>query len=179
MKSRLPPLVAPFLVFGALVSLAACDQPKPRPAEPTQTAPAAAPIAAASKPVSAGLAKRDGMAGFSLDGINEAQDPLNKPATVAVGGPVTFTGFGFDPVAKAPAAAVDIVIDGVAYPAVYGHRRADVATYFKVPALENTGFSVTLPAGVLKPGRHEAIVRVVSADKAGYFDSAVIAFDGK
>ena len=76
-------------------------------------------------------------------------------------------------------AAVDLVVDGVAYPTTYNHQRSDVAAYFKTPALENTGFTVTLPAGAIKAGPHQAIVRVVSADKAGYFDSVAIGFVAK
>lgn len=171
MKSVLTPLAA-----LSVLALAACDQPKPRPADQA-AAPAAAPAAPAQPAAaSAGLAKREEMAGFSLDTINDAADPVNKPATVSAAGPVTFSGFGFDPVAKAPAAAVDIVIDGVAYPTTYGHQRQDVADYFKTPALANSGFTVTLPAGVVKPGQHQAVVRVVAADKSGYFDSVAIGF---
>lgn len=170
MKSVLTPLAV-----VSLLALAACDQPKTRNAD--DAAPAAA-SGAAAKPAaaSAGLAKREEMAGFSLDTINDAADPVNKPATVNAAGPLTFSGFGFDPVAKVPAAAVDIVIDGVAYPTTYGHQRADVATYFKSPSLENVGFTVTLPAGTVKPGQHQAVVRVVAADKSGYFDSVAIGF---
>lgn len=170
MKTALTPLVA-----LSVLALAGCDQPKPRPADAAGgPAPAAAPAQPAA--ASAGLAKREEMAGFSLDVINDAADPVNKPATISAAGPVTFSGFGFDPVAKAPAAAVDIVVDGVAYPTQYGHQRADVGAYFKTPALENTGFTVTLPPGVVKPGQHQAIVRVVAADKSGYFDSVAIGF---
>lgn len=169
MKSPLPLLAA-----LALVSLSACDQPKPRPG----AGASATPISAQAKPASQGLAKRSEVAGFYLDSINEAIDPMNKPAKV-VAGPVTLRGFGFDPVAKAPGAAVDIVIDGKAYPTVYGLERPDVAEYFKAPALLETGFTVTLPAGVVKRGRRQAIVRVVSVDKAGYFDSVVIGFDAR
>lgn len=172
MKSVLTPLTA-----LAFVALAACDQPKSRPADPAASAPAsAAPPAAPPAGASAGLPKRAEMAGFSLDVINDAKDPVNAPASVSAAGPMTFSGFGFDPVAKLPGAAVDIVIDGVAYPTSYGHQRKDVGDYFKAPALENTGFTVTLPAGAVKAGSHQAIVRVVSADKTGYFDSVVIGF---
>ena len=77
LKSVLTPLAA-----LSVLALAACDQPKPRPAEdaaaPAATAEPAKPAAA-----SAGLAKREEMAGFSLDTINDAADPVNKPATVA------------------------------------------------------------------------------------------------
>ena len=171
MKSALAPLCA-----LSIVALAACDQPKPRPTE--AAAPPAVATSEPAKPAAAstGLTKREEMAGFSLDTINEAADPVNKPATVSAAGSLTFSGFGFDPVAKAPASAVDIVIDGVAYPTAYGHQRADVGTYFKNPSLENTGFTVTLPAGAVKPGQHQAIVRVVAGDKSGYFDSVVIGF---
>jgi hypothetical protein len=181
LKSVLTPLAAPLLVFGVAFSLAACDQPKPRPAEPQAEAPVATPAPAPAAPAGAsvGLAKRAEMAGFSLDTINDAKDPVNTPATVSAAGPVSVSGFGFDPVAKAPGAAVDLVIDGVAYPTSYGHQRSDVATYFKTPALESSGFTVTLPAGAIKAGPHQAIVRVVSADKAGYFDSVTIGFVAK
>ena len=168
-------VITPLAVLACL-SLAACDQPKPRPAEPAAPPPAASAAPAVPAAASANLPKRAEMAGFSLDVINDAKDPVNTPARISAAGPVTLTGFGFDPVAKTPGAAVDIVIDGVAYPTSYGHQRKDVADYFKTPALENSGFTVTLPAGVIKPGPHQAVVRVVSADKTGVFDSVTIGF---
>lgn len=169
-------VLTPFAAL-ALIAVAACDQPKPRQATPP--AAGSAPSAPAPASASVGLTKRPEMAGFSLDAINEATDPVNRPATISADVPVTFSGFGFDPVAKAPGAAVDIVIDDVAYPTTYNHQRADVAAYFKTPALERTGFTVTLPAGTIKAGPHQAIVRVVAADKTGYFDSVTIGFVAK
>ena len=161
-----------------LLTLAGCDEPKPR-----RPPPAAAPANAAAPtllpPASVGLPKRAEMANFSLDQINEAVDPVNTPAKIRSGVATTFSGFGFDPVAMAPGKAVDIVVDGVAYGTAYGADRPDVATYFKTPALENSGFTVTLPAGAIKAGPHQAIVRVVAADKAGYFDSVTIGFVAK
>ena len=85
-------------------------------------------------------------------------------------------GFGFDPVAKAPAKGVDVVIDGKAYGAAYGGSRPDVASYFKAPGLTATGFTATLPAGSLAMGPHTAVVRVVAADGKGYFEGPTIAF---
>ncbi len=176
MNAALTPLAAPLLAFGALISLAACDQPKPRPAQPQAEASIAAPTPEAPVGASVGLPKRAEMAGFSLDVISDAKDPVNTAATISAAGPVTFAGFGFDPVTRTPGAAIDLVIDGVAWPTSYNHRRGDVATYFKAPALENSGFTVTLPAGAIKAGPHQAIVRVVSADRTGYFDSVSIGF---
>jgi hypothetical protein len=116
------------------------------------------------------------MATFSLDAINQAPDPLNQPATIKAGVPITFSGFGFDTVAKAPGKAIDIVVDSVPYGTIYGHERQDVAAYFKTDALIKTGFTVTLPAVVNKPGPHKVVVRVVSADGASYLDSVTLDF---
>jgi hypothetical protein len=172
--------VSVLILAAFLAALAACDRAKPRPPPPPGGPPGArqdipTPPAAGS----VGLKRQPGMAGFSLDLINQAADPLNRPATVAADGPVTMSGFGYDPVAKAPGKAVDLVLDGVAYPTTYGSSRADVAAYTREPALAKTGFQVTIPAGVVKPGAHTAIVRVVSADGAGFTDGATIAFAAK
>ncbi len=171
----------PLLAAACLLSLAACDEPKPRnvpPPSPQAAAPAvaAAPAgaAAAEGALSAGLAKRPEMAGFYLDRVGEASDPLvKKPALTSAGSPLVISGFGFDPIAKVPAKGVDVVVDGVAYPTTYGANRQDVATYTKVPALVPVGFTTTLPADTLKPGEHTVVVRVVASDGGSYFDSPV------
>ena len=76
------------------------------------------------------------------------------------------------PADQGPIHAVFVAVGG-------GGLAAGVASYFKAPALVNTGYTVTLPAGAVRPGRHQVIVRVVSADKTGYFDSVVIGFVAK
>ena len=90
-----------------------------------------------------------------------------------------FDGFGFDAVAKLPAKGVDVVIDGKAWPAVYGAARPDVAQFFKASALVKVGFRATVPADALPPGPHLVQVRVVAADGNGYFDSPAIPFSAK
>ena len=90
--------------------------------------------------------------------------------------PIVLSGFGFDPVAKAPAKGVDVVIDGKAYAATYGGAREDVANYFKTPGLAATGYALTLPAGFLVNGPHKVVVRVIAADGQGYFESPAIPF---
>jgi len=175
-KAALPPLA----IVGAaipLLALSACDKPKPRPAAAAAaTAAAQAGAPALTPAASTGLAKRAEMAGFSLDLINEAQDPLNRPATIRTGVPVTVSGFGFDPVAQTAGKAIDIVIDGAAYGTTYGHERSDVAAYYKTEAVLKSGFRTTLPAGTVKAGPHKILVRVVAADGKSYFDSATIDF---
>lgn len=167
----------PFATLIAL-ALAGCDNPKPRPAAAPPPYLAASAVKVAP-PASAGLPKRPEMAVISLDLVNEAQDPLNRPATIKAGVPVTFSGFGFDPVAKAAGKGLDIVVDGVAYGTTYGHERQDVAGYFKTEAVIETGFTVTLPASVNTPGPHKAIIRVVAADGAAYFDSVTYDYVAK
>lgn len=162
-----------------LLMLAGCDKPKPRPAAAAAAVAAMAGPPTLTPPASAGLPKRAEAAGSYLDMINAAQDPLNNPATIKSGAPTTFSGFGFDPVAKAVGKGVDIVIDGVAYGASYGASREDVAGYFKTDAVLASGFRVTLPAGTVTPGQHKVQVRVVSADGKSYFDAPAIAFRAK
>ena len=165
----------------AVLALSACDKAKPRQLPPDPFAagpPSAAPETAPGEGMSAGLAKRPQPAGFFLDHVGQATDPFSRrPAVTAAGQPVVLDGFGFDPVAKTPAKGVDVIVDGKAYGTTYGAARADVAAFFKTPALVAVGFRTTLPAGALAPGAHTAVVRVISADGTGYYDSPVLPFE--
>jgi hypothetical protein len=170
----------------AALSLAACDKAKPRhmPPDPFAAPPPAlvdgpAP-AAPGAGLSPGLARRAGVAAFTLDHAGAAGDPLNQqPAVTPAGKPTVFDGFGLDPVAKAPAKGVDVVIDGKAYGTAYGATRADVAAYFKTPALAGVGFRTTVPAADLAAGAHTVVVRVITADGKAYDESPPIAFSVK
>ena len=166
---------------GCALLLTACDNPKPRVVPPDPMAATPTQEEATPPPtdgLSAGLTKRAEMAGFTLDRIGAAPDPLNRrPALTPAGAPVVLDGFGFDPVAQAPGKGVDVVVDGRAYGAAYGRVRPDVATYFKNPALAAVGFATQLPAGALSKGPHEVVVRVVAADGKSYFESPMIPFE--
>lgn len=177
------PMSRSALAFAALtmLALAACDKPKPRhpPSDPMAAAPApVAAVRAQTLPaLSQRLPKRPELAGFSLDSIGEASDPLNKqPAVISAAEPALLQGFGFDPVAKLPAKGVDVVIDGVAYGTAYGAPRADVATYFKNNAMTAVGFKTILPAGLIAVGDHQVVVRVIAANGKTYFEGPAIAF---
>lgn len=178
MKASLP-LAAIFVL-----AVGGCDQPKPRPAAAAAAAAAAANEALNAPPATPAaahqnLTKRAEMATFTLDVINGAPDPLNTPAVIKAGEPATFSGFGFDPVAKAAGKTIDIVVDGVAYATVCCHGRQDVASYYKTQAVLASGFTATLPAGVIKPGVHTVEVRVISPDGKSYFDGPPISFQAR
>jgi hypothetical protein len=170
----------PIAMVAAALALAACDRGKPRHPPPDPMAVAPPPAQGVPPPregLSVGLERRAGMAGFSIDAIGPAQDPLNRqPAVVPAGQPIVILGFGFDPVSKQPAQGVDVVIDGKAYGTAYGAARGDVAAYFKSPILTPTGFKVTIPAALVGPGPHQAMVRVISSDGQGYFEGLKIPF---
>ena len=63
--------------------------------------------------------------------------------------------------------------------AVRAATRADVAAYFKTPALAGVGFRTTVPAADLAPGAHTVVVRVITADGRAYDESPPIAFSVK
>jgi hypothetical protein len=166
----------------AALALSACEEGKPRhpPPDPMALAPAVSEPSAPTEGLSAGLTKRAEPAGFFLDHVGQAVDPRGRPpAVTAASAPLLLDGFGFDPVAKLPAKGVDLVVDGKIYGARYGAARQDVANYFKAPALVNVGFTASLPSGNLSVGPHVVVVRVISADGRGYFDSPAIPFQAK
>jgi len=169
---------------AAMLTLAACDEPKPRqaPAEPPPSVtpePGGGTAPLAYEPISQGLPEKPEFPGFYLDNIGPAFDPLNRPAVVPAGRSLRMDGFGFDPVAKAPAKGVDLVLDGRLYGSAYGHDRPDVADFQKVPGLVPVGFRTMIPATALTPGPHEVVVRVIAADGSGYYQSPVIRFEAR
>lgn len=175
-----PLAIAAFAFAFCAFALGACDNPKPRPVPADPMALPPPPAATAAPPgagMSAGLAKRAEPPGFYLDRVGQAPDPVNRPPAVTPGDvAMVLDGFAFDPVLKAPARGVDVVVDGKAYGTAYGHARPDVANYFKVPALAATGYRVTLPAGSLGKGAHSLVIRVIAADGASYFESPPVPF---
>lgn len=129
--------------------------------------------------ISIGLPQREGPPGYYVDAIGKAMAPLKQdgPLRTPAGAPIVIHGFAFDRVARTPAGAVDVVIDGKAYAADYGGARLDVAQAYGEPALAACGFVLTLQAGLLKPGPHSLVLRVVTADGAGWHESRTFDFE--
>jgi hypothetical protein len=181
-----------WLAGPCLVGLSACEQGKPRhlPPDPMALAPPTAEAQAQAQAqsqapmvegaLSSGLTKRGVATGVFLDHAGAAIDPRSRqPASTPAGQPIAFDGFGFDMAAKAPAKGVDVVVDGRAFGTAYGRARPDVAQFFKTPGLVNVGFKTVLPADTLAVGPHTVVIRVVSANGQGYFDSPAIPFSVK
>jgi phosphoglycerol transferase len=80
-------------------------------------------------------------------------------------------GWAVDPPKRSPAGGVDVVIDRLVFPSIYGTARDDVAEYFRREGYRDTGFTATIPANTIAAGEHWLSVRVVSTDGACYYQS--------
>lgn len=70
------------------------------------------------------------------------------------------------------AGGVFINIDGQKdIPAIYGLDRSDVARYFNVSTYRFSGFSASFATSLLDKGQHALSVKIVTADKKGYYES--------
>jgi len=76
-----------------------------------------------------------------------------------------------DDLHDATGAGLDIVIDHVAFPSIYGMDRPDVANHFHQPAYQPSGFVAAIPAASIAPGTHQVAVRLVDAARGCYHES--------
>ena len=116
---------------------------------------------------------------YALDTVSVAPDDRNvappgsvSPIVVRVraGQRVSVAGWAFDPISRRPSEGVLLEVDGTSLVAAdYGIRRADVAAAFGNPALEATGFAATIPPNVLRAGRNQIDLVVLSFDGVAYF----------
>jgi hypothetical protein len=112
-----------------------------------------------------------------LDNIGPVSDPA-KQKSVQVSGDTPFgiTGWAVDDAKKVTAGGVDVVIDQVPFSAHYGSERVDVATHFKQPEYQKSGFELTIAPGQLAKGQHSVSIRVISSDKKSYYQGPVVQF---
>lgn len=102
--------------------------------------------------------------------LSEGTDP--KADVLAVqGGPTAFSGFFIDPKDQ-PAGDFKIILkgDGTQYaiPARTGWDRSDVASFFKMPQLANSGFDVRADLANVPDGRYK-VDFLLSRGDLGYF----------
>lgn len=162
MRERLCRTLLPFILLGAAVT--SCGSPAPAPAPATGLT--------RDMPVS-----KVGTT-FVIDFIGSVASPMNKTSVNVSGSqPLRVSGWAVDLPAKAVAANVDVVIDGVPYAARYGMPRNDVAAYLQDPKYERSGFEYMVPARQLSKGTHTISVRVIMSDGKAYVQSPGIAMN--
>jgi hypothetical protein len=84
---------------------------------------------------------------------------------------ITVRGWAVDQRTKGEAGGVIVNVDGKTdVVANYGQPRPDVAANLKNPNYTNSGFIATIDASTLEKGRHTLTMRVVTADKKGYYE---------
>jgi hypothetical protein len=84
---------------------------------------------------------------------------------------ISVRGWAVDQRAKTGAGGVIINVDGnTDVLANYGQPRPDVATNLKNPDYTNSGFTASIDSATLSKGHHTLTMRVVTADKKGYFE---------
>jgi hypothetical protein len=165
------------IVFGC-AALVAGGFAFERLREPFGTAPPPS-AAQAERPLPAlATLKRNARAtSYSIDTIAQDASPIvvaaAKPMDVPVvsNRPVVVAGWAAD--GKAAAGGVYVLVDGVhAYAAVYGADRPDVAAAIGGGMYSNTGFTARIPAGALTPGRHSISLRIIDANRTGYYSGS-------
>lgn len=122
------------------------------------------------------IKRHSGHATVSLDTI-----AINGKSTVVAGvttrrtfritrtDTVAFTGWAFDPNARAPAGGLDQRVGVRNSPTTYGLVRPDVAAAYKVPNLTLVGFNGRLRGRDLHPGANAISLIVISHDLKGYY----------
>jgi hypothetical protein len=124
------------------------------------------PPVAPEEPVSPRLRRSLDRPLFSITQINGAS--AKNDQEVRAGGELRIEGWALDESGRAPAAGVEVVIDGLPHPAGYGSERADVADQFPCNACGFSGFRVDFTAKGLPPGPHSVTIRVISAGGDSY-----------
>jgi len=120
----------------------------------------------------------EGAALYYLDQFGSVTDPMRASRiTIRRDEDVMITGWALDARRQAPAASVDLVLNGVAYRTAVRIPRADVATAHGDRAYFRSGFSARFPPGVLTPGSHELELRIVMTGQHEYVSATQLRFE--
>ena len=155
----------------AVVVLAGCGDPKPSGAGSPSGKPEAAKPAQVLERFEGVTVKLNSPAFGHVDGINGVTAPKTGSTVVVGGDKITITGNFVDAVKGVPAAGVVVMIDGKPYGTVYGGDRPDIAKVLNNPNYLKIQFYVDVPTVAVGTGIHDLKIRVISADKSGYFES--------
>lgn len=106
-----------------------------------------------------------------VDGISGVTSPKTGSTVIVSGDKIAITGNFVDAVKGEPAAGVVVMIDGKPYGTVYGGERPDVANALNNPKYLKIQFYLEVPTATVGRGLHDLRIRVIAADKSGYFES--------
>ena len=114
---------------------------------------------------------------FSVDVINNQVSPQNVVIEAKHGDGIYIGGWAVDATEQSEAGGVFVEVDKqLAIPALYGSDRPDVAAHFHNERYRSSGFSVFFAASALNKGRHTLSLKVIAADRRGYYDTGYKAF---
>jgi hypothetical protein len=109
---------------------------------------------------------------FSVDVINDQVSPQNVIIEAKHGDAVYITGWAVDEPAQRAAGGVFVEINNqLVIPALYGLDRPDIAGHFRNERYRSSGFSVFFAASALKKGPHTLSLKIIAADRRGYYDT--------
>jgi len=109
---------------------------------------------------------------FSVDVINNQSLPQNVVIEAKHEDGVYIAGWAVDDQAQSEAGGVFVELDNqLVIPAQYGLERPDVAAHFRNERYRSSGFSVFFAASALEKGRHTLSLKVIAADRRGYYDT--------
>jgi hypothetical protein len=109
---------------------------------------------------------------FSVDVINDQVSPQNVVIEAKHGDGVYIAGWAVDATEQREAGGVFLEVDKqLVIPALYGSDRPDVAAHFHNERYRSSGFSVFFATSALNKGRHTLSLKVIAADRRGYYDT--------
>lgn len=162
-------------VFVTVALLSGCGEQKqsgaasqPGAAKPTASAPVQEKFESVT-------VKLNSPAFGGIDGINESMSPKVGSTVTIKGDKITIAGNYVDAVKGEAAAGVVALISGKPYVATYGGERPDIAKALNNPKYLKSQFYVEVPAATVGAGLHDLKIRVIAADKSGYYESDLIA----
>jgi hypothetical protein len=114
---------------------------------------------------------------YNLEYIGSIVEPASKgPVHLRLNAEFSVKGWAVDPEAQKAAGGVEILIDGIPYRATYALPRKDVADHFGIPEYASAGFALTTKTGgAIGRGMHRVAVRILTNDRASYYEGLPVA----
>lgn len=130
------------------------------------------PLPALPMPATLAMGVCNGQPLMNIERIGVATSPFNgRLIHIPGSGEFKVAGWAVDQQTASAADGVDVLIDQVPFPTIYGTDRGDVADYFRRPSYRASGFTAEIPADTLSKGQHALALRVVSSDRRCYYQT--------